>query len=150
MLANIFYWEHYDVILILPLAIVGVALWRARGQGLSRGWVAAAIVLLGIAVWATQIPPNNARLELYAARKRPEVHLRAHVLEIGVALPMPLLMIVAAGLFRWFARRDFRGPSAVRRVNESGRLAPAESARVSATPTKPANARGLEAGTPPA
>jgi class 3 adenylate cyclase len=109
MFANTFYWEHYDVILLLPLAIAAAALWRARLTGLSRTWTLVGAAALVGAVAACLVPPNRARVLVYASRKQPALHLIAHLNEIAIALPMPLLMGVLAGLLIWFGRRGLRG-----------------------------------------
>jgi hypothetical protein len=116
MLANAFYWEHYDVILLLPLAIAYTALWHAWRAGLGRVWATAGAVLLSVAVGCCLIPPNKARVLLYWARTRPELHQIAHLHEVAIATPMPLTLLVLASLLVWFRRHDFRGVGELSRV----------------------------------
>jgi Glycosyltransferase family 87 len=116
MLANAFYWEHYDVILLLPLAIAATALWHAWRTGLDRIWALIAAGLLAVAVVCCQIPPNKARVLLYWARSRPDLHFTAHLHEVLIALPMPLTFLVLASLLAWFRRHDFRGAGELARV----------------------------------
>jgi Glycosyltransferase family 87 len=103
MLANAFYWEHYDVILITPLALIARHLYDAP---LPRRWKLAGAATLAAAVACSTIAVNSARVLLAWSRGNPAFHLRAHLTEIGTALPMPLLFIVAALLLRRVSRNE--------------------------------------------
>jgi alpha-1,2-mannosyltransferase len=91
LLANAFYWEHYHVLLILPFAIVIARLTVEKWP-----WKLGGALLLTVAVRATLIPPNSARVLLTWARNQPELHMEAHLTEIATALPMPLLLLLLA------------------------------------------------------
>jgi hypothetical protein len=98
-------WEHYNVILILPLILSGVALWLATRQGLSQSAVllgcatlVSAIAMLGIDVMA------KVRLSR-AVHLDPSLHLRLHLLEVASWLPTVLVLVMLGMLIYWFERR---------------------------------------------
>jgi hypothetical protein len=105
MMSNPFYFEHYNLLLLLPFALAAAALRRASGAGLPR-WatVGLALGLLGAAA-CLSTPPNLARVLLFNARRSERIHLRAHFLEFTTGAPTPLLMVVCALLLWWMTRR---------------------------------------------
>jgi len=103
LFANPFFFEHYNVILIFPIAIAIAALWRA---GLSNRQKLAGAAILVAALVCLRLPGNTARVLLYFVKTRPELHLVAHWREIQTAAAVPLLMIVTTILLVWYRKRD--------------------------------------------
>ena len=118
MFLNPWVWEHYNVLLILPLLIAAAALWRAR-RDLPRPLVGiAALALAGVVALLTlrcSIPHFIAlQREYHFQGEKPWAHLRMHLLEIGNWAPSVLLLLVL-GALAFFVER--RRPGAIDRVS---------------------------------
>lgn len=105
---NPWIWEHYNVLLILPVALVVVELRDAR-PSLSRSQFGSAAVALG-ALAAAQ-----ALLYFSDFRLRDKLagiggglatreHVRLHILEVASWLPWPVTIGLCALLLRWRSR----------------------------------------------
>jgi alpha-1,2-mannosyltransferase len=105
LFSNPFYFEHYNVILILPAALAAAALWRTPLRRWERLF---GLVLLAGALGCLEVPINSARVLFAWSVKNPDFHLRAHLVEIQTALPTPLLMLLSA----WLAYKTPRPTSA--------------------------------------
>jgi alpha-1,2-mannosyltransferase len=97
LFANPFFFEHYNVILIFPIAVATAALLRAPLSNRQR--LIGGALLLG-AIVCLRLPGNTARVLLYFVKTRPEIHLFAHWREIQTAAPVPLLIILTVLLLR--------------------------------------------------
>jgi hypothetical protein len=99
-------WEHYYTALLLPLAVAGVALWRARRAGLGRrGLTAGVTALVGcVALLALSIHwKSGIWFRWYTATPPP--HYRLHLVEAFADLPTPLALALLASLLVWSERR---------------------------------------------
>jgi hypothetical protein len=101
-------WEHYDVLLLLPLMIAAVALWRAEGLSPGKmilGWAAvvAVALLLGQDI-------NVKGRFVDAAARNLSVHVKLHLYEIANWLASPILLALLAALERFYARRPEAEP----------------------------------------
>jgi hypothetical protein len=106
MTASVFFnpwiWEHYFVILILPVAVAISELWRAAHSGL--GWWQTG---LGAALLAAVLTMVNIDMNVKGGFN-PRVgdqHLKMHLAELYNWLPWPLTMVLLGGLVYWFDRR---------------------------------------------
>jgi hypothetical protein len=108
LFANPFFFEHYNVILIFPIAIAIAALYRA---GFSNRQKLAGAAIVASALVCLRLPGNTARVLLYYVKTRPELHLVAHWREIQTAAPVPLLMILTTILLVWYRSHDVGEPA---------------------------------------
>lgn len=106
---NPFFFEHYNVLLVLPIALAGVALYRAWRSGLSGVLSLVGVAALSVVLGCLTYPPNNARGVLGMLGARPQLHFWVHFYEIVNWLPVPILMALIGSLLLWFERRGFRG-----------------------------------------
>jgi hypothetical protein len=99
-------WEHYDVLLILPLVVAAVALVQARRAGLGWGWTGAGFATLAavVAMLSENIELKNQLWDGWFGRQPPS-HLRLHFIEWTTLLPAPALIALLILLVRWANRR---------------------------------------------
>lgn len=117
-IVNPWIWEHYHVLLLMPMAVVPVELWRARRAGLPTRWVVAGVAglaLVAAAQMVTWFGGFYTRMTL-AARGGAALgagdHFTMHAQEVAYWLPAPLLVAMAAALMAW--RRSDAAPAAAR------------------------------------
>jgi hypothetical protein len=103
-------WEHYNVLVILPLFVTLVALVRARRCGLGVAWTAAGALTLA-AVVAMLAVNMNWKLELWSAwfgkgppQPKPP-HALLHFAEAISLLAAPALIVLISLLIRWSTKR---------------------------------------------
>jgi hypothetical protein len=110
-------WEHYDVLLLLPLVLVAVTLVRGRSAGLPTWAVAAGLVATAAAAALLRLDMVRREVLWRTVAQEPTLHWRLHAYEVGNWLPAVIVMILLALLQR-AANRD-RIRSAVRAVTEA-------------------------------
>jgi hypothetical protein len=113
LLGSPYYWEHYNVTLMLPLVIAATAVVRARAVGLPRvGWIAGGASVAAI-VWmlAIDVRLKNRLWERYYG-PHPPSHLKLHLFEVLSWAPAPACLALLALLLGWAHRQD---PLAFRR-----------------------------------
>ena len=104
-------WEHYNVIYILPIAIVAGTLPRMVDWPRARIWIAGVGALL-LATAATLAVPMMEKARLQAEYlKHPELHPRLHVFEAFNMVPV-LALTIALGLLLWTTERRTNAPVA--------------------------------------
>jgi hypothetical protein len=107
-------WEHYGVLLILPLLILVAALWRAREQlGRIRGWaLALGGSLLACAIARTLAVEMSLKRLIRIAWFHGDRshHLAMHVYEVLNWAPWVALLAALFPLAAWAARHDFTLP----------------------------------------
>lgn len=107
---NVWVWEHYYALLLLPGAIVTVAYVRAGKLGMSRFarlMVMVLLFMLFVDVEATDVDrlvTLSSRIPNLTALQHVELHLR----ELANAVPWPACAALCFGLLVWFDRRDRR------------------------------------------
>jgi hypothetical protein len=111
---NPWVWEHYGVLLILPLLILVAALWRAREQlGRIRGWaLALGGSLLACAIARTLAVEMSLKRLIRIAWFHGDRshHLAMHVYEVLNWAPWVALLAALFPLAAWAARHDFTLP----------------------------------------
>jgi hypothetical protein len=104
---NVWVWEHYYALLLLPGAIVTVACVRADQLGMSRiarRTIAVVVILLFIDVETTDV----ARLVTLSSRVpnlSPLEHVELHLRELMNAVPWPACAALCFGLLVWLDRK---------------------------------------------
>ena len=87
-------WEHYDVTLVLPMAVALAYAWRAT----PRPWAIATTVVLAVVALLLAI---NMRAKLHVATDWPHHrHLMLHFFEVANWLPWPLVLATCVALER--------------------------------------------------
>lgn len=101
-------WEHYNVIYLLPMAIMAAALARAWNQSAPRVAVGAGFALL-LAVLRSWRIPMDRKLALQSAYRRgtTSVHAKLHLYEVLSWLP-GFLLLALAGALLWRATDNRR------------------------------------------
>jgi hypothetical protein len=89
-------WEHYDVTLLQPMAIVLFHAWRLRGPR-RRAWLMATVAI-AVAVAGMIGLDVDEKLRLLETWRAAHQHARLHVYELANWLPWPLLIATAAAL----------------------------------------------------
>lgn len=99
-------WEHYNVIYLLPMAIMATTLARAWKHGASRVAVGSGFALL-LAVLRSWRIPIDRKLALQTAYRRgtTAVHAKLHLYEVLSWLP-GFLLLALAGTLLWRATDD--------------------------------------------
>jgi alpha-1,2-mannosyltransferase len=99
-------WEHYNVTLVLPFLIAGVAVERARRGGLAPAWATAGFLALAavVGMLAININVKNWYWDGYYAKPQSS-HLLLHVFEVLSWAPTPSLIALLGLLIAWSHRR---------------------------------------------
>jgi alpha-1,2-mannosyltransferase len=102
-------WEHYNVVFLLPLALVAAALPRMKGWHCHPAWRVLVAALLALAAAALAVPmlAKADAQNAYAARPDPRRHLWLHVLE-GVNMVPVMALVAAFFLLVWLSERASR------------------------------------------
>ncbi len=107
---NVWVWEHYYALLLLPGAIVAVACVRADQLGMSR--VARPIMMVLLFLLFIDVETTDVgRLVTLSSRipnLTPLQHVELHLRELTNALPWPSFAALCFGLLLWFDRKDRR------------------------------------------
>ncbi len=99
---NPWFWEHYNVLLVLPFLVAATTLIRHRA-GLSRARLAAGVGALAATVAMLAIDHRH-KFHLQAAyRTHPSLHWQIHFFEIASWLPQVLLLGLLGCLIAWTA-----------------------------------------------
>jgi hypothetical protein len=114
-------WEHYNVILVVPFAILANEVAKRAQRGAKGPVLVASTLGLGLALPALRVPIHEKQIAQAAVRAGDmSSHWKLHLYEALNSAPLVLLLAVAATLA--IARfREEQGTSPVETGTEGGR-----------------------------